>query len=207
MAGRIRLLGLTGSIASGKSTVAEMFRQLGAAVVDADALAREVVEPGSPALGEVVALFGEDILNQQGQLDREQVGKRVFADAEARKRLEEILHPAIRELSIQRLAELRASGVPLIVYEAPLLFEAGAEKRVDAVAVVTVPEQEQLRRLVERNGFTRQEARARVDSQMSQEEKVSRADYVIDNGGSRESLQSQTEYLYRELTGALSGKS
>ena len=196
---KVRVLGLTGGIASGKSTVAGMLAEMGATVVSADELSREVVAPGMPALAEVVRVFGAGVLGEDGNLDREELGQRVFADNAARQRLEAILHPAIRRLSEERLASLRSSAAPLIVYEAPLLFEAGAESRVDEVLAVTIDEGEQLRRLVERDGFSVEEAQARIAAQMPQAEKAERADHVIDNGGSLEVLRGQVETLFREL--------
>jgi len=198
----IRVLGLTGGIASGKSTVAQMFAALGAAVVSADELSREVVAPGMPALAEVAAAFGREILNDDGGLDREKLGRQVFADAQARRRLESILHPAIRRLSEEKLARLRNSSAPLIVYEAPLLFEAGAEGRVDAVLTVCVDADEQLQRLSERDGFSADEARARVAAQMPQAEKAERSEYVMQNSGSLEALRAQVSALFEELTAA-----
>jgi len=195
----IRVLGVTGGIASGKSTVAEMFASLGATVVSADALAREVVAPGEPALHEVVAVFGEEVLREDGSLDREALGERIFADPAARRRLEAILHPAIRQRAERRLAELRASNAPLVVYEAPLLFEAGAEQRVDAVLAVTVDAEEQLRRLTSRDGLGLVEARRRVDAQMPQAEKAARADFRIDSHCSLEELRDRVAELYHAL--------
>jgi len=196
----LRVLGLTGGIASGKSTVARMFSELGAVVVNADELAREVVAPGSATLAAVVREFGPGVLRPDGSLDREGLGRRVFADGTVRRRLEALLHPAIRELSESRLAALRRSAAPLIIYEAPLLFEAGAETRVDAVLVVTVSEAEQLRRLVERDRFSEAEARARMAAQMPQAEKVARADWLIDSDCSLEVLQGRVADLYARLT-------
>jgi len=199
MSDTIRVLGVTGSIASGKSTVAKMFAELGAAVVSADELAREVVVPGEPALSAVVAAFGAGVLRADGRLDRDELGRRVFADPAARKRLEAILHPAIRARAEQRLAELRRSQVPLVVYEAPLLFEAGAEGRVDAVLTVTVDEEEQLRRVVERDGLSVEEARRRIAAQMPQAEKAARSDFRIDSGCSLQTLRAAVAALYGSL--------
>jgi len=198
----IRVLGLTGGIASGKSTVAQLLADLGAAVVSADELSREVVAPGMPALAEVVEAFGEDVLDNDGGLDREKLGQQVFADAAARRRLEAILHPAIGRLAEDRLGDLRRSSAPLVVYEAPLLFEAGAEGRVDAVLTVCVDARAQLQRLIERDRFSSEEARARVAAQMPQAEKAARSAFVIDNSGTLATLREQVTELFRELTGA-----
>lgn len=195
------ILGITGSIACGKSLVAELLRKRGAALLSADQLAREVVEPGSSLLDELVTLFGEQILTLDGALDRDRLGRLVFADEAARLRLNALLHPAIAKLAEQRLAVLAGSGVLLVVYEAPLLFEAGAEGRVDRVLVVRIEPQLQLQRLMERDGIDAADARQRIDTQMSQQEKLDRADYIIDNSGSRDETQRQVETLWTQLVG------
>lgn len=193
------ILGVTGGIAAGKSTVTEILRSLGAAVVSADELSREVVRPGTPTLKQLVDCFGATILEADGTLDRKALGRKVFSDPEARRQVNRIVHPAIADLAKRRLAELSAGGAELIVYEAPLLFEAGAEERVDAVLVVRVEESLQLERLMSRDGLSRSEAVARIAAQMSQEEKVARADYVIDNSGTRQEVESRIRTLLIEL--------
>jgi dephospho-CoA kinase len=193
------ILGVTGGIAAGKSTVTEILRSLGAVVVSADELAREVVRPGTPTLKRLVDCFGETILKTDGTLDRKALGRKVFSDPEARRRVNRIVHPAIADLAERRLAELSAGGAELIVYEAPLLFEAGAEERVEAVLVVRVEESLQLARLMARDGLSRSEAESRIAAQMSQEEKVARADYVIDNSGTREEVESRIRTLLAGL--------
>ena len=194
------ILGLTGNIASGKSTVAREFARLGAVVVDADQLAREVVAPGSAVLEKLVETFGEEILRADGTLDRSAMGQRIFADQAARERLNRIIHPAIAELSTKRLAELRhRRDLPLILYEAPLLFEAGAENRVDRVLVVTVDPQVQVRRLMARDHCDAAAARQKIAAQMPQAEKIARADYVIDNSTTPADLQRQVERVWAEL--------
>ena len=156
------ILGITGNIASGKSLVAELLHKRGAAVLSADQLARELVEPGSPLLDRLVIIFGVEILTENGELDRDNLGRLVFDDEEARQKLNALLHPAIAALSEQRLAELVKSGATLIAYEAPLLFEARAEQRVDKVLVVTVDPDVQLQRIVERDRLDGPAARLRV---------------------------------------------
>jgi dephospho-CoA kinase len=193
------VLGLTGSIASGKSSVAAIFADLGAVVVSADQLARAAVAPGSPALTELVAVFGPAILTAQGDLDRKALGQVVFADPAARERLNAITHPAIARLAEARLRELRASGVPLVVYEAALLFEAAAEQRVDAVLVVTIDPALQQARLAGRDQLDPEAVRARIDAQWSQAAKVARADFVIDNSGTLAETRSQVAALYQHL--------
>ncbi|MEJ2698132.1 MAG: dephospho-CoA kinase [Desulfuromonadales bacterium] len=197
---RIMILGLTGSIASGKSTVAEIFRDLGAAVVSADQLAREAVRPGTETLARLAGCFGPQILQADGTLNRKALADIVFADPGAREKLNRITHPAVAVLAEQRLGELARRGERLIVYEAPLLFEAGADKRVDAVLVVRIEEGLQLERLRARDGLGEGAARVRVCAQMSQEEKLARADYVIDNSGSLEETAAQVRELFKRLT-------
>lgn len=194
------ILGITGNIASGKSTIAGAFAKLGAALVDADQLARDVVAPGSPTLQQLVERFGAEILLANGQLDRERLGRIIFADAAARQDLNRIMHPAIGRLALERLRQLKKkAGIPLVVYEAPLLFEAGAEGRVDQVLVVKIDPQIQLQRLMQRDGLDELAAQQRIAAQMSQEEKLARADYVIDNSGTVEEALRQVEQLWSKL--------
>ena len=200
MGKRVLILGVTGNIACGKSSVVALLERKGAAVLSADQLAREVVAPGTALLQQLVQTFGTRILASDGRLDREILARLVFAEAGARQRLNALMHPAIGQLAEKRLAELSATGVPLIVYEAPLLFEAGAEKRVDRVLVVTIDSSEQLRRLVLRDGLEADEARRRMAAQMAQEEKVARADYLIDNSGSPVELEAKVDQLWKRLT-------
>jgi dephospho-CoA kinase len=197
------ILGITGGIASGKSSVTEIFRSLGAAVVSADELAREAVRPGSVTLRKLVERFGRQILQEDETLNRKALARRIFADPRAREALNRITHPAIAELAAERLRDLVQSGAGLIVYEAPLLFEAGAERRVDAVLVVRVDEPLQLQRLMDRDGIGLSEARARIAAQMPQQEKVARADYVIDNSGSPAETEARVKDLFCHLTGVL----
>lgn len=194
------ILGLTGSIASGKSSVADCLVECGAILVSADRLAREVVSPGSPALAELVKLFGLEILTSSGQLDREFLARKVFADSLARKKLENITHPAIAHLAECRLTELRRSGHELIVYEAPLLFEAGGEDRVDQVLVVVIDPVLQLERLMKRDNLSEGEARQRIAAQWPQAEKVRRADYVVDNSAPLSQTRLTVSALYDYLT-------
>ncbi|MCK4501495.1 MAG: dephospho-CoA kinase, partial [Desulfuromonadales bacterium] len=170
------ILGVTGNIASGKSTVAKELARRGAVVVDADQLAREVVEAGSAALEKLVAVFGAEVLQSDGQLDRERLGQMVFADVKVRTMLNNIVHPEIARKSVQRLQELKQQGdSPLIVYEAPLLFEVGAESRVDKVLVVKIAPAEQLKRLQQRDGLDTGAAQQRMAAQMTQQQKIDRA--------------------------------
>ncbi|BAS27347.1 dephospho-CoA kinase [Limnochorda pilosa] len=197
----MRVLGVTGGVATGKSLVARFLEELGAAVVDADQLAREVVEPGEPALEEIRQVFGPGVLTPEGRLDRKALARRVFSDEGARRRLEAIIHPRVRRRMEEAVARLREAGAPLIVLEIPLLFEGGEPVRrlVDRVLVVTAPEAVQLERLRQRNGLTEAEARARMAAQMPLEEKVRRADYVVDNGGTPEETRRQVQRVWEAM--------
>lgn len=192
------ILGVTGNIASGKSSVCRELARRGAVVVDADQLAREVVEPGSPVLEQLVAAFGNDILKTDGSLDRHSLGNLVFADPAARERLNAIIHPAIAALSVKRLNELRGKA-PLVVYEAPLLYEVGAERRVDKVLMVTINPDVQRARLMARDKLDQAGAQQRIDAQMAQQDKISRADFVIDNSSTLEETRTQLDALWSQL--------
>lgn len=193
------ILGLTGSIACGKSYVADCFVECGAILVSADALAREVVNPGSPTLEKIVATFGLEVLTQGGSLNRTVVAQKVFADPAARLKLEAITHPAIAHLAECRLADLRKAPHDLIVYEAPLLFEAGGEGRVDQTLVVVVDPAVQMLRLRQRDGISEDEARQRIAAQWPQADKVQKADYVIDNSGTPLETRTMVAALYHYL--------
>jgi len=193
------ILGVTGGIASGKSTVARIFRALGAAVVSADELARDAVRPGTETLARLVAYFGDEILLPTGELNRSRLAERVFVDERARRELNRITHPAIAALAEERLRELSGRTGRLIVYEAPLLFEAKAEKRVDRILVVTIDNTAQIERLMKRDGLDEEGAQARIDAQMPLEEKVARADYVIENSGDFRNLEEKVRSLFVQL--------
>ena len=192
----MRVLGLTGGIGSGKSLIASMFAQLGADVIDADQLAREVVELGQPALEEIATAFGQDMLLPDGRLDRDKLARIIFADPVARGRLNAITHPRIRERMAAEIAA-RGSRPGVLIVDMPLLYESDRADTVEAVIVVWVDPQTQLRRLIERDGLTEEEARQRIAAQMSLDEKRKRADVVIDNNGGRESTQRQVAAVYR----------
>jgi len=196
----IKVIGLTGGIASGKSTVSGILRALGADVIDADSLARDVVEPGTPGLAEVARRF-PGVLGADGRLDRAKLAARIFFDPAERAALNAILHPLIQAEFLRRTAELEAQGRPLVIYDAALLIENGLHRKMDAVVVVDAPEDVQRRRLMDRNGLTREEADARLASQMPLREKVPLATWVVDNGGPPEATRAQVERIYRELTG------
>lgn len=199
---RTRIVGLTGGIATGKSRVAAAFGQLGAAVIDADLAARRVVEPGTEGLRAVVACFGEGILRPDGSLDRKELGRIVFADAERRRRLESILHPRIFRHMQQQLAAVLRTGVPVVILDIPLLYETGLFlDEIDASVVVYAAPDVQLRRLMARDGLTEEEALQRIRAQMPLELKVQRAAYVIDNSGPWEETERQILALWKEWTG------
>ena len=195
---RVRV-GLTGGIASGKSLVAEELAALGAVVIDADVLAREVVQPGTDGLAAVVKRFGDGVLSE-GQLDRARLGQIVFADPEARRDLERIVHPAVRE----RAAELEQAASPdaVVVHVIPLLVETGQQNQFDVVVVVDVDPETQLARLAARDGLTPAEGEARLAAQASREQRLAAADIVIDNRGSVTDLKAQIGPLWRFLTSA-----
>lgn len=197
----LRVFGLTGGIGSGKSTVARLLRERGVPVVDADELAREAVAPGSAGLGEVVAAFGADVLDDSGGLDRQRLGERVFADAEARKRLNSITHPIVRRLSQERFAELDRQGVELAAYDVPLLFEVGLDAVLKPTVVVACSEATQLARVGARDGLSEAAVRARIASQMPLAEKRRRADHVLENDGSLEQLAQEVDALLPQLRG------
>lgn len=201
-----RLIGLTGGIGTGKSTVAAMLEKLGAVVVDADAIVRELQQPGSPVLSELAQTFGAEILDERGALRRDALGDIIFRDAEKRKRLNEIMHPRVVAEMMQRAGEARARGASLVVLDIPLLLEgrrgrtgSGAQLPFDAVVVVYAPESQQVERQVARSACSREEAERRVRAQMPIEEKRRLADHVIDNSGSIDDTRRQVRELYARL--------
>ena len=198
------LVGLTGGIATGKSTASEMLRRLGAEVIDADALAREVVEPGRPALAAVVNEFGRDVLRADGTLDRGRLGAIVFAAPEKRKRLEALTHPAIRERFAERLAELEARGFDgLVFFDAAVIVESGGYKTLDRLVVVVTDEATEQARLMARDGIGRDEALQKIRSQMPVTDKAKLAHYVIDNTGDRAATEAQVRAVYAALLAEL----
>lgn len=194
------LVGLTGGVATGKSTVAEMFRRLGAAVIDADDLARRVVEPGKPAWREIVRTFGKAVLNGDRSLNRQALGNIVFKSTPRRRQLERIIHPRVARLQA-RLTNAIAETDPhaVVIYEVPLLYEAGVDARVDTVIVVTADQATQFARLTRRTGLPRREVLRRIHSQMSLAEKRRRADIVLDGTLSRSQLKRRITAVYNEL--------
>lgn len=193
------IIGLTGGIASGKSVVAGVLRNEGVPVVDADALAREVVAPGSAGLRDVVSAFGESVLAANGGLDREALGRIAFANPDARKRLEAITHPRIAGLSLERLAQATAGTTAYVVYEAPLLVETGAHRGLAALVVVSADPDTQVARMRARDGLAQAGARARLAAQLPLAEKVAVADWVIENDGSLDDLRRRTLDVHRAI--------
>jgi dephospho-CoA kinase len=194
------LVGLTGSIATGKSTVSQMFRSLGCELIDADVLAREVVEPGEPALARIAEEFGRDVLQPDGTLDRKKLGAIVFGDAARRKRLEQITHPAIRDRFLRRLADLEARGFDgIVLWDAPVMIESGGYKAMDKLVVVATDEATQAARLRARDGIDAAEAERKIRSQMPVAEKAKLADYVIDNAGDRAATERQVREVHAAL--------
>jgi dephospho-CoA kinase len=189
----MRLIGLTGGIATGKTTVNRMLAARGAAVIDADELAREAVRPGEPTLERVVEHFGAGILHADGSLDRARLGAIVFADPTARRDLEAITHPRILELMQERIAAAMAGDAPLVVVDIPLLFENGRETLFEGVLLVYAPPDIQVRRLHERNQLDETAALQRLSAQLPIDEKRARATWVIDNSGSPDATQREVD--------------
>ena len=198
------LVGLTGGIGSGKSTVADRLAELGVPVINADHVAREVVAPGEPALADVVARFGDDVVHDDGTLDRQRVAGIVFADPEARRDLDRITHPRIAARIAERIAELLASQdpPPIVVVDHPLLVETDQAARFDVVVVVEAPEDLRIARLVEGRGMDEDDVRARIAVQADDEARRSVATHVLDNSGELDHLLAQIDRLHADLVQA-----
>ena len=197
------IIGVTGGIASGKSTVARAFEALGAPWVDADDVAREVVEPGEPALAEISERFGQRVLNDDGTLNRRALREIVFAEPEERRWLESVTHPRIRARLTEHLARLQASGAPYVLLVSPLLFESGQSEMADRCLVIDVPEALQIERTAARDDVDEAQARAIVAAQMPRAERLARADDVLDNSGSEDAMRRRVAELdrrYRQIT-------
>jgi dephospho-CoA kinase len=195
----VKLVGLTGGIASGKSAVAKILERLGAAVINADDLAREVVEPGKVAWQEIVDAFGTNVLQSDQTLDRQKLRTLIFSDREGRKKLEAIIHPRVRALAEEKIRERTLAGYSIIVYEVPLLFEGKLHEWLRPVILVACDLETQRRRLQERDHLTQTEAQKHIDAQMSLAEKRRLADYVIDNNGSLEELEIQVKAVLEKI--------
>ena len=197
------LIGLTGGIASGKSTVAKLLASYGAETIDADQVARDVVAPGSEGLSEVIKEFGSEVLMESGELDRVVLGRIVFEEPSKRKRLEEILHPLIKQRTNQLLAE---ASSPVVVYAVPLLVEANVDYPFDMILTVEAGVANQIERMVRSRGFSEEDAMKRISAQASESARRERADMVIDSSGSREQLEKQIALLWPKIEQAASEK-
>jgi len=197
----LKLIGLTGGAGSGKSTVATMFRELGATVIDADEAAHAVYAPGTPGFDAVVSAFGDEYV-RNGAIDRARLGELVFHDEGARKRLNAIVHPLVREWMAARTAEAVERGAGVVIHDVPLLFENGLDKVYADVVVVYAPERTQIQRLVAGRGISEDRARAMLAAQMPIEDKRGRGQHVVDNGGTREQARKQVEAIWAELASA-----
>lgn len=195
----MKLVGLTGGIASGKSTVAEILKRQGAAIINADVLAREVVEPGHQAWAEIVNTFGIAVLQPDRTLDRQKLRAIIFDDAAARKKIESIIHPQVRALAEQRIREHAAAGYAVIVYEVPLLFEGNLQEWLRPVILVACDVDTQRNRLQSRDNLSAAQAQKHIDAQMSLEAKRRLADYVIENNGSLEDLKRQVQAVLEKI--------
>jgi len=193
------VVGLTGGIASGKSTVARLLGDLGARVVDADHLARLVVAPGTPGRAEIVEAFGPEVVGADGALDRERLGQRVFSDEGARRRLEAITHPRIAAAFAEEVLRAVDEEVEVLVYEAALLVESGGRGAVERLVVVAAPSSVQRARVGERDGLDAAAAQARIDAQAPMEAKIAAADHVVMNKGTLEDLERKVNALWEEL--------
>lgn len=196
---RVRRVALTGGIATGKSHVRSRFELLGVPTIDADVLARDAVAPGTAGLNAVVRRFGSDICDETGALNRKKLGAIVFADADARRALEDIIHPLVREMTNRWIASLDPAVHPFAIADIPLLFEGGRERDFDTVIVVTCDPETQLRRLMDRDGIRRNEALMRIRTQLPNEEKVARADYVIRTDGTFDDTNHQIDQVLAQL--------
>jgi len=199
----VRLIGLTGGIATGKSTFARALRHLGVPVIDADQQARAAVARGTPALDEIARALGPEAIGPDGELDRRHVAAMVFADPAARSRLEAIVHPAVRAAVRAEAERLAAQGHAIAFYDVPLLYETGLEGELDAVAVVWAPPRAQVARMRARDGFDAAEAEARLRAQLPIDEKAARADFVVANDGDPADLPAKAAALLADLRAGL----
>ncbi|WP_239254974.1 dephospho-CoA kinase [Listeria ilorinensis] len=194
-----RTIGLTGSIATGKSTVSRRLKKAGFAVVDADVAARKVVEKGTPALEEIRQYFGEAVLTDEGELDRAKLGEIIFKDAKKRAILNKIVHPKVQAYMLKEREALFKAGETIIFFDIPLLYESHLEDIVDQIIVVRTSRQTEIERLMARDGISEEKAIQKIDTQIPIEEKELRADFVIDNDGSLEITKKQVDQLIRHL--------
>jgi dephospho-CoA kinase len=194
----LRIFGLTGGIASGKSTVSRILRELGASVLDADAFAREVVEPGTPGLAAVVARF-PNVLTPEGRLDRAKLGARIFADPTERAALNAIIHPRVGQAFLEKLQALEAQGVERVIYDVPLLIENGLQGGMDGVMLIWTTRALQKARLMARDGLDDAAAEARLAAQLPLDEKRQHATWIVDNSGELASTRAQVEQVWQAM--------
>ncbi|MDK8798736.1 dephospho-CoA kinase [Corynebacterium coyleae] len=195
----MKKVGLTGGIGSGKSTVARMLADEGFPVVDADQIAREIMEPGSPVLAQVAEVFGEDLIDDTGALNRAELAKRAFSSTEQTEKLNALTHPAIRAESNRRFDEAEKAGARAVIYDMPLLVDLGLHRDMDMTVVVDVDVDERVRRLVDKRGLTEADARARIAQQVDDDTRRAAADIVVDNNGPLEALATQVEKVVRMI--------
>lgn len=198
---KLKLIGLTGGAGSGKSTVAGMFRELGAAIVDADEASHAVYAPGTPGFDAMVAEFGREYV-REGQIDRARLGELVFHDVGARRRLNAIVHPLVRQWMADRTAEAAAKDTAVVIHDVPLLFENGLEPLYSDVILVYVPPKIQLRRLIDGRGLSEDLGRSMIAAQMPIDEKRGRAQHVIDNSGTRDATREQVHKVWAAIASA-----
>jgi dephospho-CoA kinase len=199
-----KAIAITGGIGSGKSVVAKLFEKWGAQVVDADILAREVVEPGSAGLQRIVEHFSEEMILADGSLNRPKLASIIFSDPEKKRLLESLLHPLIRERWLLKLSELKSSPAPIIAYIVPLFFESTVSMpEIEAVVLITAPEEIRVNRIMERDLFPRAIAEARIHAQLPDSKKIERSDFVITNDSTLESLENQSRSVFDRLNGGL----
>jgi dephospho-CoA kinase len=195
----MKVYGLTGGIASGKSRVARLFAELGAHVLDADQIAREVVEPQGVAFESVIKRFGADIVKEDGTLDRARLRERIFSDSAGRQDLNAIVHPAVVRASLEKLAELEKVGTEIVIYEAALLVETGINVGFEGLIVVDAPEAVQVARLIARDKVDDSQAKAALNSQATRERRIEKADFVIDNGGDLADTRRQVNEIWSTI--------
>jgi dephospho-CoA kinase len=193
----MRVIGVTGGIASGKSTVTDILKKrFNYIIIDADQLARQAVAPGSPGLIKIIAVFGQEVINENGELNRSLLGELIANDEQARKKLNAVVHPEIKKLYDQQIDFYRRSGIPTVFYDCPLLFETNLQNTVDETILVVADKEIRIGRLMERDKLTREQAIKRIDMQMSDEDKIGLADTIIENNGSLDDLLITTNVYF-----------
>jgi len=203
------IIGLTGGIVSGKSTVANMFKKLGAEIIDADIIGHNIITPHKPAWKKIIEIFGKNILKKDLFIDRKKLGYLVFNNKKLLKKLNEITHPDIEKAIIQKINNFKNSkhaNTKVIIIDAPLIYETGIDRLMDKIILVNLKEKEQIKRLAQRNGFTKEESLKRIKSQIPNKEKAEKADYIINNNDSLENTRKQAIIIWQELMKIISKK-